>query len=316
MTALEKLARDEKRAELASVSRMIGSLTPADILTKLSLESRRNALQREVEAFADAIEATTASVALFFGGRPVVGSKSIDSRFGAAAVNAFQDLVAKIQTQSDGGLGKRGPLPSVAEKSLHITDVARGSFGFVLEEVAEQTTILDSPMKAAVDAASELLQSISLSSDEKFVEEIAAYDDRVIAAAAAFVGTLRSFDATARVIANDSEFRLGAEAVELAVARAQMTTIKEDSVTVYGVLSGTLPEAHMFEFRADDEDLGTFRGKVDRTIDAPTLASLNREVSGLPATAHFKRKRVFKDGEAVRTAYVLTAIERRYHSKF
>lgn len=316
MSALSKLAKDEMRAEITSLSNLIASLKPSDILTRLSLEAKQANLQQALADVGDAVEAATASVALFFGGRPVIGSKAIDSRFGTAAVSAFQDLVAKIQTQSDGGLGKRGPLPDIGEKSLHITDVARGSFGFILEEIVDQASLVESPLKSAVDAASDLLQSFAHGSEEKFEEEVAAYDDRVLAAAASFVGTLRNFGATARVVANETEFRLSTEAVELAAARAKTTTLIEDEAWIIGTLSGALPESHMFEFKANDESVGTFRGKVDKSVDASTLASFNRELSGLPSTGHFKRKRVLKEGVVVKTAYVLIDVRRDYPARF
>lgn len=316
MSALSKLAKDEMRAELISLSALIASLTPSDVLTKLSLEAKEKSLRQALSDLGDAVESATASVALFFGGRPVIGSRAIDSRFGTAAVAAFQDLVAKIQTQADGGLGKRGPIPDIAEKSLHITDVARGSFGFILEEVVEQATIVESPLKTAVDAASNLLQSLAQGSEDKFEEEVAAYDDRVLAAAETFVSTLHTFGATARVVANDAEFRLSNEAVDIAVARAKTTTIREDEISIQGALSGTLPESHMFEFKSSNDELGTFRGRVDKSIDASTLAALNRELSGSPATGHFRRKRVFKDGAVARTAYVLLKVEPTYSSRF
>lgn len=316
MSALSKLAKDEMKAELVSLSNLISSLKPADILTRLSLESKRQSLQEALTSLGDAVESATASVALFFGGRPVIGSKAIDSRFGTAAVSAFQDLVAKIQTQDNGGLGKRGPVANLGASTLHITDVARGSFGFILEEMVEQTTIVESPLKNAVDAAGDLLLSFGQDNDEKFEEEISAFDDRVLSAAGAFIGTLKNFGATARVVANDAEFRLGSEAVERAATRASTTTIIEDEVEIRGVLSGTLPDAHMFEFRAADEDLGSFRGKVDKSIDSATLASLNRELSGLPATAQFLRKKVLKEGELVRTAHILLSVEPLYPARF
>ncbi|QDZ10552.1 hypothetical protein [Devosia ginsengisoli] len=316
MSALSKLAKDEMKAEISSLSRLIESLRPSDLLTRLSLEAKQQHLSKSLADLGEAMESATASVALFFGGRPVIGSKAIDSRFGTAAVNAFQDLVAKIQTQDNGGLGRRGPVANLAASSLHITDVARGSFGFILEEMVDQTTIIESPLKGAVDAAGDLLQSFAQDSDEKFEEDVSAFDERVLMAAGNFLGTLKSFGATARVVANDAEFRLTGEAVERAAARARTTKILEDEISMKGALTGTLPESHMFEFRADDENLRTFRGKVDKAIDAETLARLNRELSGLPAIGHFLRKRVLKEGELVRTAHVLLKVEPIYPAQF
>lgn len=316
MSALSKIARDEMKAELASLTGIIASLKPSDLLTRLSLEAKQTGIQKALTELGDAVESATASAVLYFGGHPVIGSRSIDSRFGTAAVSAFQDLVAKIQTQADGGLGRRGPLPDIADKSLHITGVAHGSFGFILEEMTDQATIVESPLKTAVDAASDLLQSFAQGSEEKFEEEIAAYDDRVLKAVSTFMDTLKSFGATARVVANDAEFRLSSDSIDLAATRAVTTTIKEDEVSLTGVLAGTLPESHMFEFKAADQDIGTFKGKVDKTIDAATLTALNRELSGLPATGKFRRKQVIKEGEVVRTAYVLVSVTALYPASF
>ena len=52
MTSLKKLEHDRTVAELASVEALLASLTDEDVMTRLSLEDRRDELQRTVAEMA------------------------------------------------------------------------------------------------------------------------------------------------------------------------------------------------------------------------------------------------------------------------
>lgn len=109
--SIRKLERDRIRADLASVNALVDQLKDEDVM---SLESRRNELLSSIAAMdKDEIGTAVASAALFFGGRPVVGSHGIETEFGGEAIAKFQDLVAKLLASHEtGGLGQRGIVPS------------------------------------------------------------------------------------------------------------------------------------------------------------------------------------------------------------
>ena len=45
------------------------------------------------------------------------------------------------------GLAERGTVPRRSSSTLHITNIVRGSFGFLLEEVQPQLQMMDSSRK-------------------------------------------------------------------------------------------------------------------------------------------------------------------------
>lgn len=152
MGSLRKLERDYVSADLAAVENLIDRLTDEDVMARFGLEARRDELRQSLAALAPQDD-LTASAAIFFGGRPVVGSSGIESEFAGNAVAKFQDLVAKLFAQQEnGGLGQRGVVANKAATRLHITNIVRGSFGFLLEDVSPQGALIETNLKVAADA--------------------------------------------------------------------------------------------------------------------------------------------------------------------
>ena len=303
MSSLQKLERDRTRADLASLNALLAQLTDEDVLMRSGLESRRDELAASIAALDKAPE-HTASAALFFGGRPVAGARGVEAEFGGNAAVMFQDLVAKLHAQVGGSLGQRGVVPNKAAATLHITNVVRGSFGFLLEEVGQQ--FVDTALKTAVDKAAQLLGAIAEPDNDKFQEAVEAVDQRVLATARDFFELVNQSGATFRLVVGDADTSFGVDAVARAADRARSTTVEDAEETREGQLAGFLPDAHQFEFRTEG---GTVRGKVDRAIPAGWLAEANRELVNVEAKARFQVKRVRQKGHVVRQSWTLLRID-------
>lgn len=301
MISLRKIEQDYLVADLAAVETLIGRLTDEDAMMRVGLEERRDELRREIESLQDSAE-TTAAAALFFGGRPVVGGLGIESEFGGRAVWTFQDLVAKQFAQEAGGLGQRGIVPNKAATRLHITNVVRGSFGFLLEEL--EPSLLDSPLKTAVDNVSHLMAAFGDDDEERFEAAIENVDQRVLATARDFFSLIRQDGATFRIVAGETDRSFDAALVERAAERANVTEVEDVDDQIAGILAGVLPYAHLFEFRTNSEK-GTIRGTVDKTIPTEDLTALSREWLEKPSRAIVTVRRVLKAHEVVRESYTL-----------
>ena len=307
MSTVRKMDKDFAHADIAAVTGLLAQLGDNDVLTRLSLEERLEEL-RERAAELDLVEdQPTASAALFFGGRPVIGARAINSEFGGSAVVKFQDLVAKVMAQDAGRLGQRGIVANRGASTLHITNIVRGSFGFLLEELQEQQQMVESPLKTAVDHATRLLDAFGEPGDEQFQAAVEAVDQRVLGTAREFFDLMRQEGATLRVVAGERDRSFGAEAVARAAERATATTIDDEEVTLKGNLGGVLPDAHQFEFRANDAQTA-IRGKVDRAITTAELFGFNRDLVGVQTTASFQVRRVRNNGAIVRESFTLLAI--------
>jgi hypothetical protein len=305
MTSLRKLEQDHTQADLASVDALIDQLSDEDVMMRAGLESRRAELRAAIEAFDQKVQ-HTASAALFFGGRPVAGNRGIESEFGGSVVTKFQDLVAKLMPR-DRGLGQRGVVPNKDAATLHITNVVRGSFGFLLEEIEPQTQLVETALKHAMDKATQLLKAFAEPSEDRFRETVESVDDRVVATAREFFTLMRQSGATLRLVAGQSDNTFSSEAVARAEERADTTAVEEASEILGGQLGGFLPDAHQFEFRATGS--GTIRGKVDRMLSASELADANRRMVNIPAKAHFQVRRVRQKGQIVRESFTLFRLE-------
>jgi hypothetical protein len=302
MTSLKKLERDRTVAELASIESLLAGLTAEDVMTRLSLEDRRDELQRiiaEMPEFGDG----TASAALFFGGRPVAGQRGVESEFAGSAVAKFQDLVAKLLVQEIGELGQRGPVPNKAASTMHITSIVRGSFGFLMEELQSQGELVDTALSRAVADASKLMAAFGSEDEGTFEAAAGEVDSRVLTTAGELFGLLNENGATLRLVAGQHDDAFNRQAIELAVARAATTAIGEDFESLDGQLIGTLPDGHMFEFRKPDG--AVIRGRVDRAISTDQLLQWNLTLLNSDAKGRFKIRRVYKDGELVREGFTL-----------
>lgn len=307
MTSLRKLEQDRTRADLASVEALLEQLSDDDVIMRPGLESRRNQLITAIHEL-DAQEEHMASAALFFGGRPVASNRGIESEFGGSAVYRFQDLVAKLLARKVRGLGQRGVVPDKDAATLHITNVVRGSFGFLLEEVEPQQQFIRTALKDAVDDASRLLRAFTQPDDEKFQEAVEAVDDRIVATVREFVDLMRDSGATLRLVAGESDSSFGHEAVVRAAERADTTAVEEVEETMEGQLGGVLPDAHLFEFSSAGTR-GTIRGKVDRTLSASELADFNKHFVRVPAKVWLHVKQVLRNGHIVRESFTLLKLE-------
>src|SRR5258708_3399307 len=99
---ISRIERNFITADLARLEGLIAKMTSADFLTRMGLESRRDELQQTLASM-EVTDQPLASATLFFGGKPVVGNRGIESGFGADAISKFQDIVSKVSAAKQGG---------------------------------------------------------------------------------------------------------------------------------------------------------------------------------------------------------------------
>jgi len=308
MSSLRKLERDFVRADLAAVSSLLGQLTEDDAMARFGLEARRDELQLAIAKLDEVAEEPVASAALFFGGRPVVGTRGIESEFAGTAVSKFQDIVSKVMAHEAGTLGQRGVVPNKSASKLHITNIVRGSFGFLLEEVSLQRPASGTALKAAVDETTRLLDSFGKEDEEAFRTTVEAIDERVLTTAREFFDLMRDQGATLRLVSGDTDRSFGTDAVARAAERATSTIVEDSEETIRGQLAAFLPAAHEFEFKAVGER-GTINGKVNRVLTTEQLEQFNRNLIGVGSEARIHTRRVLRSGALVRESFTLLSLE-------
>ena len=309
---VKKMELDAVRAELAETESMLAAAkAEGDFVGELQFEEKINALSLRLGNLADAME-HLASVALYFGGRPVYGSKGIFADFAGKTLDSFQELVTKkFASLEMGDLGKRGPVPLKEASQLMITNVARGSFGFILEEAASNSSLTDTALRRVLDDVTEVIFRTS-DLDESVFEEVAeSLDQRMLSSLKDLFHTLDESAATLRIVEGQRDFLLDHAAIKRARNRTEAMEINEkDDQIILGELIGLLPATKRFEFRLPNGQL--LKGVVSATAADAYYSSVHDKRDapvGKSWKARMKVREVKKRNSATKILYTLLALE-------
>lgn len=251
----KKLKIDSLRSEITSLEGLIESAdTAGDFIGSLQLKSRFDCLMTELQALmTPTLDDNSASVAIFFGGKPVLGSKGISAEFAGEALDKFQALISKTFARAEQGqLGSRGKVPFKANSELMVTGLARGSFGFILDEMSNQVEIDRSPLNLIIDQAASIIENSAATDDTKFYEVATELDPRTLMALRDLFISLDSHKATMRVVEGTRDFIIDQHAVSRGRLRTEATSIDETNTELDGILIGFLPEHRKFEIKLSD----------------------------------------------------------------
>jgi len=251
-----RLRMEGLQAELAAVSGLLSQAAQmGDPVGEYQLSKRKESIEQELNSLCATSE-KKASIALFFGGKPVLGSRGISADFAGQVLDQFQGLVARTLAKAElGALGERGRIPMRNASELMVTEVARGSFGFVLDELTDQEEIDDTALKKMVEEVATVIERAASPNELDFEEVAESLDSRMLIALRDFFVTLDSAEATIRVVEDAADFTLDERSVHRARVRTESTSIDEADITVEGVLEGFLPEHRKFELRVSETEV-------------------------------------------------------------
>ncbi len=240
---IRRLEQQSVMADLAQVEAILARRPREDDpVGWLQFDQRRQRLVDELSKLGDA--ASDKSVALLFGGRPVVGSRGIAADFTAAMIGLMQSLVSIQSASRDGVLGERGPIPQRGSSQMLVTDVARGSFGFIMEGPIDY---LSNEETDAVDEVCELLTRVASNESENFNAAVESVDNRILGPLKSFFRTLDEDGATLRLVSDKQDFEFTKQAVERARQRVDFLELSEPYLeTIIGRIF-TMPDSKRFE---------------------------------------------------------------------
>lgn len=247
---LLQLEREFLQADLAQVRALLKQSPPdEDPIEHFQFTHRVQELEAKLAAMPHAIAAASAGVALFFGGRPVVGSHGIKAGFGTKAIGCFQKLVSqRFAADEQGPLASRGRVPLTEETQLLVTDVVRGSFGFVLQAAADHADAQTS-LKVVVDEVADTLSRMAAPDDALFDEAAAIVDDRQLGTLREFFKLLDDEGASLRLVEGERDFELNLAAVSRARSRAEGLHIDDRTEDRVGQIVGWTEFSRRFELR-------------------------------------------------------------------
>jgi hypothetical protein len=311
---MKRLELEGLVADRETVRAMLASIGEDDPIGRLSFESRLAKIDGDIHRLM-AVDEATGSVALLFAGNPVHGSRSIAADFATTVLKAFQDLVTKrIAAEEFGRLGARGRIPERSPSTLAIRELVRGSVGFVLEEVATNGELANTPIKRAIDDVTEIIAHTAAESDEGFEASVETLDPRLLISLRDFFQALDDGGASVRIVEGERDASLDATAVRRARARVDATEVNDVEGDFVGELLGLLPDARRFEMRlANSGEL--IRGYVIGGLAAQWLEMIEQpgeRLVGQTWRARMRVREVRERNRPPRSLYTLLGLlERR-----
>ena len=245
---LKKLEIDALKADLSAVDAMLTSFTEDDDpIGWYQFSARKEEITRALDQIVSR-PVTHAELGVFFGGRPVQGSRGIYADFAGKALEDLQALVSKRYSGREfGRLAQRGPVPGGDTSQMLVTNIVRGSVGFVLEESGNDAQLVETPLKEAVDEVADILSRVGADDEAVFEEAASELDERLLVTLRQFFQRLDDSGATVRVVDGTRDFLLDRQAVSRARTRTQSMEIVERDVEMTGTLF-VLPESKRFDF--------------------------------------------------------------------
>ena len=307
---VRKLALDGMQADLAVVDTLLeGRSSTNDPIGYMQLSRRREKLAREIES-ANGASDLKASVALFFAGQPVVGSRGIKVDFAGRAIELFQQLVAKqFATEEIGEIGRRGPVPLRSNSDLLLTDIARGSVGFMLEEADHNDVIVETELKIVVDHVTETIFAATEPSSDGFEELLETIDHRNLATLSEFFCLLDDERATIRIVEGDRDVQLDSSSIRRGRDRTGNTQIDERESDEFIGRLFLLPAHRRFEL-LQLQGKGTIYGSVSSELARGQLDRVLADggVVGQNWRVRIRIRSLFRPNREPKTTYTLLGL--------
>ena len=277
-----------------------------DVMSELAFEEMLEQAREDLQN-AEGLPSTKADAVILFEGSPVIGREAIDAAFAGAMLQSFQHAINIVSAASLGQtVGERGPVPANVNHPLYITDLAYGSFGFVLEEeISSQREAFPTSEKAAVDQVLDLLFTAS-DTESKFSHMIENVDKRTFAALKGIYERLEKAHARMKAFVADQDIYLDDRRVAVACDRLTRSSVEEEFLVFSATLMGLSTSKRIVDLRRDDTD-EFITGKAGAKLSQDYLERIERE--GVTLGSVFLVDALFKvvhrpDGSESRTVIV------------
>lgn len=306
---IKQLRLQGLRADIGAARAMLaGAARAGDPVGMLQFQKKIDSLEQELAELAGTPD-RLARVAVFFGGRPVLGSRGVDAEFAGKAVDSFQKLVLRQFAHiEEGDLSSRGPLSARSEARLMITDVARGSVGFELEAGPEQSQTVETELAIAIEQVSDAISRLGEDGDD-WADTIEQLDDRVVAGLKEFLSVLDEGGATFRIVEGSRDREVSRMEISRARIRADLTHItQEQTGWIEGQLVGFTSKSFEFAPVTGEKLTGRMDAGSAHQLERARTEHLIDQLVLTPIRARFQVRTV-TNGSLIRRYHTLIAID-------
>ena len=292
------------QSELVGLNELL-SLAPHDaVIDRIGFEDRMARLREELESDPPPSR-WPAAARITFNGVPVSGRQGIQPHFGGTAIDVFSKFINSLtETQID-LLEQPDEEPRGEEPYIMITGIARGSFGFEIEESAEHHAAHlegPSPVSTAIEQAREIMGALA-GDQESLAEAIADVNNSTVSDLRAFVKLLADSRAICSLATENNVFRFtDVQQIRRGLNNLRQENVQEGNVEIQGYFQGYLPRVRRAEF-VNAETQEVLSARVDRAV--PNADNINCLLNE-PVAIAARTRRVGSS----RLRYVITNFQR------
>ena len=271
---MNRNAHEQLLSQLAGLNELLAITPESAAIDRISLEYRKSQIEEELRLNPSPPQWPVNAV-VTFSGKPVIDSQGISADFGSKAMKEFSELIISL---ADGyGNGQESLVGNSDQGSnlLLITDVARGSFGFKVEEAFEpQTSFLtdESPVEAAIGRTKGIFEALTGDDEEALAEAIADIDSKGLNGLRGLLKLLADNQAVLSLSFKEDTFRFNdVSEVQRGLTDLGQENISEKELELVGYFQGFLPKVRRAEFVLSDtgEVIST---RVDKQVtDAESI---------------------------------------------
>lgn len=255
-------------SERSQIISMLESMDENDIISRMSLEYRLSKIDEEIKNANINIHSPAKAV-ITFKGDPILGTVGISSAFSAKILKAFNSAITQVSTSLCPIIGMQKIEPMI------ITGIAKGSFGFILEEPS-RGDILDFDEKSITSTSLEktyrILSSAISNDDEQLSTELEELDEKSIKKLREFIDILVN-ERTIFTIKN-SDFSLivrNPQQLETISYKLSVNNIKEEIKTLDVIFTGVLPNKRRCEFKLINNETDVEVATISSHIKSPEV---------------------------------------------
>lgn len=256
-------------SERTTLNSFLAETRPEEVLVRKSFEYRLEQVETELKEY-EGRSLESSDARLTFGGRPVSGTRGMSAQFFGNALSNFAKAVhsvgANLKSQE---LSTSGQVPYEKDYELNITGIARGSFGFRVEEASDQLPLQgqDTDVGVALKKLKAVLEaSQDTADDERLAEEIGDTDKRALQSVEDFLRHIADNEATFTLEFRRDEVKyMDYTQIRHSAGRLSQDYIKEYDAKLDGQFLGFFPHNPRAQFRitgADSEFLSAEIGKI------------------------------------------------------
>lgn len=278
-------------SQRGALNRMLEETRPDEVIVRKGFEHRLRQVESEIKEYEER-SLDSRDARLTFRGKPVNGARSMSAQFFGDALSNFAKAVQYVgANQEIGRLPAKGQIPHKEDYEIAITGIARGSFGFQIEDAADglppqgQDTPVGGALKKIKTILEASMDEASYDADAWLAEETRNSDARALRAVEKFLRHIAANEATFALEFRRDEIRFTDVTQVRHSADRLSQNVREDDVILIGHFMGYLPNSKRVEFRVLDTDVDFLDKPVitcdvdARLIDADSINSnLNTRV--------------------------------------